>query len=104
MAFSDLADLALSAVQATFGENVSYTPRGGSPQTISGVFNAQSFTVDGATGLRVMTTQPTLLIKLNALAAHPKQGDAVTVRTVAYTVKEWDDDGEGGSLLWLQKA
>lgn len=100
--FSDLTELALGAVTETLGEDVSYTPSGGSLSTVRGVFNARSVELDG--GVPVMTEQPNLLVRISDFAATPAQGDAVTARATNYTVSRVDLDGEGGAVLFLREA
>lgn len=104
MAFSDLTDRALKACRTTFGESVSYTPSGGSPVTVQGIFNAQSVVVEG--GLPVLSKNPTLGIRKADVDTdfEPSQSDSVVIRTVTYRVADWNDDGEGGVSLQLQKA
>lgn len=102
MAFSDLTDRALKACRTTFGESVSYTPSGGSPATIQGVFNAKTVMLED--GVPVQSKIPTLMIRLADLGEDfsPSRLDTVVIRGVTYGVKEIDEDGEGGAHLELK--
>lgn len=102
MGFQDLADGVLEACKGTFGETVSYTPAGGSAESITGIFNAKTQVVED--GLPVILDQPNLGVVLADLSSAPRVGDTVVVRGVSYRVSNVENDGEGGSVLSLQKA
>lgn len=104
MSFTALAEATLTACRDAFGENVSYTPAGGSAGTVKAIFSAQSDEFDPSTGIIVRTKKPKLGVKLSDLAAIPARGDLVTVRTVTYKVTDVDLDGEGGAVLSLGKT
>lgn len=102
MAFSDLTAGVLGACVATFGESVTYTPQGGSPESITGIFNARTEQVDLASG--VLSYQPTLGVKVADLSTSPRVGDTLTVRSQGYRVVDIDEDGEGGAVLLLHRT
>ena len=88
----------------TFGESVTHTPAdGGDAQTVTGVFANQHVAVLQG-GVEVVTTRPTLGIKLSDFDSEPVQGDTLTINSVTYKVSEVDKDGEGGATLILHRA
>jgi hypothetical protein len=99
MSFRTLTDSLVDLCQEVFGAECTYTPDGGSPVTINGVFDNAYVDVEG-----VVTLKPTLRIALDDLEAEPGKGDEVTVDEVAYRVMESREDGFGGTTLILQKA
>jgi hypothetical protein len=103
MSFADLTGLVLDACNAALGEAVEYRPAAGSPRTVRGIFN-ERYTELAGTGLSVQSAQPNLLVKIADLAAAPRLNDRVLVRTVEYKVIRSEPDGEGASLLFLQKT
>lgn len=103
MAFSDLTGMVLQAVTTALGEDITYTPVAtGVPVSVRAVFNERFIELDG--GIPVQTFQPHIFLRLSDLAASPVQGDGVTVRAVVYTVSKSENDGEGGSILFLRKT
>jgi hypothetical protein len=102
MAFGSLTSAVLNACMSAFGEDVVYTPQGGSAATVSGIFNAQTYVIEQ--GVPVLSYQPSLGLKVSDLASNPRIGDSVSVRSVSYKVVSVDVDGEGGAVLSLQKT
>ena len=99
-----MAEMVLGACMTTFGEPVVYTPQGGVPIEISGIYDDLYEAVDPSTQAIVTSEQPILGIKNNTLPQVPRQGDTLTVRGQTYAVKEVQKDGQGGSRLFLHKA
>lgn len=104
MAFSDLIDQALTACEATFGEDVVYTPQGGSGVTVKGIYSNETFIPEPGTGLKVLSAKPSLFVKLSSLAAAPRIGDQAAVRGTTYKVSDILNDGQGGSTLLLHRT
>ena len=88
------------------GEAVIYTPSGGSPVTIQGIFDAkyQALVPDGSGGTVVTSTRPAVGIKLSDLAAPPGPLDRVRIRGVDYGIEPPQEDGQGGALLFLKRV
>ncbi len=89
---------------ATFGEDAVFTPAGGSSVTIRGIFDEDHVALDMDTGAQVTSVSPVLGIRTSDLAAQPKRGDAVVVRSRNFTVVDWRPDSEDGGLLILREA
>jgi len=104
MSFADQVGLLLDGCKSAFGEACEYRPLTGAPYAVTGIFNLISADVLGAPGVAVQSHEPTLGVKLADLAAAPKQGDKVLIRAVEYRIARLEDDGEGGSLLFLHKV
>lgn len=101
MTFSDLAEDALGVCMDALGDDVTYTPAGGSATAIRGIFSETSERFDG-TGVPIRMDRPNLGVRLSDLGQAPKRGDSVSVRGTAYKVSEIEKDGEGGATLYLQ--
>lgn len=100
MGFRDLADTVVGLCNKVFGEDfVSYTPSGGSPNSIRAVFSNDFVEVEG-----VVSLKPILRVQLSELENSPAKGDAVTINSVNYLVTESRIDGFGGSSLILKKV
>lgn len=69
-----------------------------------GVFDNNYHTIDPSTQQIVEVTQPSLGLNLNDIKFDLKAGDLVTIRKVQYRVEEKNDDGQGGTRLFLHKA
>lgn len=103
MGFRDIADQALGVVTSALGESVTYTPQGGDPVTISGIFDDKVYIIDPGTGTRILSKTCLLEVQLSVFDIRPKQFDSVIVRSVTYNVLEVDQDGAGAATLHLQK-
>lgn len=85
-----------------FGQAVTYTPRGGSPVEVTGIFDAAHQLVTLAGDVEIDTVGPVLGVRLADFAAPPTQGDQVTVAGTAYAVRSVQPDGQGGASLVLR--
>jgi hypothetical protein len=92
----DLDATVLAAGMDAFGEFVTWTPAGRSAQTVPAVFwaNAVETKFDGDVEIEEITTY--LSLRLSQMNGTPAQGDAFTVRGVAYVASEIKPDGAGG--------
>lgn len=105
MAFADLMDAALGTCMATLGESVTYTPQGGSPMAVQGIFNDKVYEIDPGLGTRILSKLCLLEIQLSAFGdVTPQQLDTAVVRSITYKVIEVDRDGSGAATLHLQKS
>ncbi|WP_395391486.1 hypothetical protein WBP07_12680 [Novosphingobium sp. BL-8A] len=101
----DWDDLVLGPTMGLFGDEVIYTPRGGTPVTIpDAVFDEESTDLqldqDGQTSTQ---RRPVLGIRTSALPAPPQQSDRVQIVKTGkvYVVRESIPDGHGHVLLKL---
>ncbi len=99
MSFRALGEIVVGLCNSVFGDDVSYTPNGGSASSIKGVFNNAWVDIEG-----VVSLKPTLRIKLADLDDSPGKGDEVEIDEVEYRVMESREDGHGGTTLILQKV
>lgn len=93
----------LDASNRVFGESVIYTPDGGQPFSITGIFDVAHIEVDPDTGAAVTSAEPVLGLKRDDLAAEPKPRDSVTVRGIQYRIVDKQPDGQGGINLILKR-
>jgi hypothetical protein len=103
MSWKDLADGVMKAATNTFGEDVIYTPSGGSSFPLRAVFRDQYFGIDSATGLTVASDQPHIGVRDADFEVKPKQGDKVTIGDEDFIVTSVQRDGDAGSILFLHE-
>jgi hypothetical protein len=94
----------IDQVKGTFGRAVTYTPQGQAALTLDCVFNNPSIAIEVGGDLNHTRSVPTLFVKLADLPSSPKKGDRVEVDGTHYRVIDSQEDGQGGSLLFLNKA
>jgi len=104
VAWSDRTDRVLRAGIREFGQAVTYTPSGGSPASVSAVFDAAYQLVTLGLDVEVDAVGPVLGVRLGDLASAPARGDGVTVGSTSYTVRSVHPDGQGGAQLILGEA
>ena len=102
MAWTDRVRRVLGSCLGSFGEDVTYTPSGGAPDVISGIYNSVHEAIDEQ-GVVVSTVHPNLGIRLSDLAAEPGPEDTVVIRGNTFEVTSVAEDGEGGATLLLEK-
>jgi hypothetical protein len=83
-------------------ETITYTPAGGAASTISAIIEDPSINIQMAMGA-VASDAPKVTCKTSDVSS-AKKGDAVTARSVNYTVTEANPDGTGMTELVLTKA
>jgi hypothetical protein len=97
------------AVNAAFGEPATFTPKGGTPMPVSGVF-FDGYTHDvnlGDGSIGVNTVKPVFAVRAALFAGRlPKQGDGLWIASVntIYAIKDPQPDGVGEIRLHLQKV
>ncbi len=99
MAWGDVADLATKACQSVFGQAVTYTPSGGSAQSITGIFEAAYEVVDLDAAVPVTGTQPMLDVRLDDLDTTPAIGDTFVTGGSTYEVTDVQLGGQGTAKL-----
>ena len=94
-------DLATILSTDDFGEVATYTPSGGSASSVTGIFDDEDIEVgDGEVSRLVHQTKfQCKSTDVTGIA----EGDALVVRTVAYTIEYFKDDGTGVIDLFLSK-
>jgi hypothetical protein len=92
------------AGQKVFGETVVFTPDGGSPQTVTGIFDAE-FTYQEMIGETVVeTSRPRMILRASDITGTPARADAINVRSLNYTIVEVHPDGQGDLEMILEKV
>ena len=102
MGWTEMASRIQVAGQTVFGETVTFTPSGGSAETVTGIFDAEHVYQELLGETVVETTRPMLLVRLAALSKAPVRKDAITVRSTNYIVTEIQPDGQGDLALLLE--
>lgn len=114
MAWAEQCALARAAVLGTFGEVLTYTPKGGTPRSTSvdggpilGVFRSSTEEPSMETGTLLLVERPNVAIDLAQFAPEtPKRGDVIAIATRSFTgiVQEVRLDGEGGATVMMQRS
>jgi hypothetical protein len=99
MSFRTLEEAVVGLCNDVMGTEVSYTPFGGAPVTINGVFDNAYIDAEG-----IVSVKPTLRIRLSDLEDNPAKNDTVEISSTTYKVMESHEDGFGGSTLFLKKV
>lgn len=84
---------------ATFGQGVSYTPKGGVASTIVAIFDAAYESVSLVDGVSVSSVRPALGVRLADLSVAPRRGDSFVIGATTYEVRDVQLDGQGGATL-----
>lgn len=95
-------DTADASIIDTFGEDVTYTPDGGAPVVIKGFFQAPDEQPD-TFDVEIQGTAPQVTVHSDD-AATPTQQDLFTIRSVNYTVKQFEVDESALVVFHLLEA
>lgn len=91
-----------TAIVNTFGEDVSYTPNGGGSVVVKGFFQSPDDEPD-TQDLNFIATSPQVIL-LDTDAPAPDKGDTFTIRSVNYTVKDFEEDESALVVFHLLEA
>lgn len=86
-----------------FADAATYTPVGGGASTIQGIFDNPQASRN-ATDLMDVTIPAPQFVCRTADVPNAADGDAIVIRSVAYTVRVSLNDGTGVSTLILEKV
>lgn len=102
MAFiEDMQERDLALLQALDGREVTYTPAGGMPRTVSGML--QEFTeLTGGETVDVVVAKPVLSVRTIDIP-EIQVGDLFTIETQDYEVAVVSPDNEGITELMMEK-
>ena len=104
MAWTEIAARIQTAGQSVFGETVTFTPSGGNPEIVTGIFSAEHIYQELVGDTVVETTKPTVIVRSAALSQTPVRRDSISVRAIGFTVIEIMPDGQGDLALVLETA
>lgn len=96
-------DCVLPTLNQCLGDEVCYFPRRGGTFTICGIFDERFEQVDPDTEELVASNIPTVGINLKDIPFPPEQGDEVRVLGKTYLVTDSQEDGLGGTRLFLHR-
>lgn len=107
-AFDDLVEgVDRAALALLGGETITYTPDGGEPVEVTGIFDALYVLAKGSRAeAGVETLGPAVFFRLEDLPEDPQETEAepvLTIRGVDYQVIERRPDGMGGIVLALRR-
>lgn len=104
----DWNGLVLGPLMDVFGEPVTYTPAGGSPLSITAIFDEAYTPVQLVADPEVNAVMPVLGVQLSQFPAgfDPRnaQGDTFIARGKSYVVKNGKPDSHGGARLEANRA
>lgn len=87
----------------TLGETVEYTPQGGSPISLQGIFTKDHYAALEGGEVQVDSAQPAVSFA-SSDAPNARHGDTVLVGAQLYTVISVQPDGMGMTALILREA
>ena len=90
------------AMLADFGQSITYTAQGGSPSTITGIFDNDYAEVDAGGMVGFAMQQPRLMVRTSDVAS-ATEGDTFVVSGVTYLSRVVQDDGTGMTFIVLEK-
>jgi hypothetical protein len=85
-----------------FGQSVTYTIQGGSPATITAIFDNQFIEVDSGGTVGFAIQQPKLTCRTSDVV-NCTEGDTFVVSGVTYLSRVVQDDGTGMTEIVLEK-
>ena len=80
-----------------------YVKAGGGTSTVNGILDKAYVEVGGFGSVGVVSAEPRFTIRTASLPSGAAEGDAVTIDSVAYTVRVIERDGTGVAVLVLEK-
>ena len=102
MAVETATELAVFFEADDFAVAATYTPDGGSPVTISGIFDNEFFEADAGGMVSVAIQQPRFQCSTSSVSG-AEEGDALVVNGVSYTIRVVQPDGTGVTMLVLEE-
>jgi len=86
-----------------FGTTATYTPSGGSPTSVKGIFDKDYIAVDSGGSVPIALEQPRFLCATSDVSA-AAEDDAITIQGTAYLIKVVENDGTGVTILVLEEV
>jgi len=103
MAVETATELAIFFGADDFGVAATYTPSGGSPVTVNGIFDNEFFEVEAGGEVAVAMEQPRFACR-TADVSSAAEGDSISINSIAYTVRVVQSDGTGVTVLVLEES
>lgn len=103
MAVETATELAVFFDADDFGVAATYTPSGGSPATVNGIFDNEFFEVEAGGEIAVAMEQPRFTCRTSDVST-AAEGDSITINSIAYTVRVVQSDGTGVTVLVLEES
>lgn len=103
MAVETADELAIFFAVDDFGVAATYTPSGGSPVTVNGIFDNEFFEADAGGNVAVAIQQPRFQCRTSDVAS-AAEGDAITINSISYIIRVVQPDGTGVTMLVLEEV
>ncbi|PHJ82012.1 hypothetical protein VF14_18425 [Nostoc linckia z18] len=85
------------------GEPFTFQPVNGQAGSKYGIFR-DAYTGVDTDGVSIATVEPTIGVRLSDFSQAPRRMDICIIRGVTYRVLRSEPDGDGGSMLYLEKT
>jgi len=102
MGIETAADRAIFLDADVFGEEITYTPTGGSASTIEGIFDNETQLEDVGGEVEFVVGRPRIMVR-ESDTPNAKAGDSVVINSVSYEVTYVLGDGLGMRQLFLEE-
>lgn len=87
-----------------FAESIPYSHKNGPSVTYSAIFDDPTASAGLISEVEVLAWRPQLRLKESALRMPPSKGDTCMVRGARYRTIEYNSDGVGTILIYLERA
>ncbi|MCB9993119.1 MAG: hypothetical protein H6873_05630 [Hyphomicrobiaceae bacterium] len=104
MSIESAADRAAFISTDDFAETISWTPEGGSATDVAGILDLGERVADPFGGGSVQVAEARLICREADLPSGAAQGDAATIRSGSYLVREILPDGTGIAEVRFEKV
>ena len=102
MAVETASERAIFFEADDFAVTASYTPQGGSATNINGIFDNEFFEADAGGTIGIAIQRPRFVCQTSDVSS-AREGDAITINSVAHTIRIVQDDGTGVTTLVLEQ-
>ena len=102
MAVESATDRLIFLNTSDFASSGTYVPSGGSASTVKGIFDNGYSAIDMGGQVAVASVEPQFMCR-TADVSSAAEGDALTIDSVAYTLRRVEDDGTGMTVLFLER-
>lgn len=103
MAVETATELAIFFETDDFAVTATYTPAGGSPTSIKGIFDNEFYEADAGGSVTFAIEQPRFTCASSDVAS-AVEGEAIVINAVSYTINVVQRDGTGVTMLILEKV
>ena len=102
----NITESILGISMTVFGTPFTFTPNGGQPENLTGVFDDEHEEVDlDVTGDAALSTHsPRIGVRISDFSIPPGRGDRIERSNISYEIFDVQRDGQGGTVLILHEV